>query len=243
MRGSNSHERVFAEFEPHVPLLSLVLILATSARADGCNGPAVPPLDEHMPVTVGDVRLEIPFGYIEGYPSPHRLRGPNVWDTLSFEFWMPCRRYMSRGDRFDPLAGFRPREQRPSDAHLVRITTLRWAYDHPTPAQQFLNRQDYLTGPDFRSREAFGLVRYWNPDDPEGRHEIYYRHPEGSEIQVFLHCSPPALKLPNPVCAGDVLIEDELLSFFIYFAYDALPKWRETVEAVGDLAESWRVDP
>ena len=209
------------------------------------------PLDEPIQFRVLGVSLNVPAGYLVPWPTPAMRRRVNETPELFVEFWMPSKRY----SEISPLSriGFRPKErgrnQPPPDAYIVRVQHLRpRKLDDPnyvSPEQRFKNLTSVRGRPSYSLKEEeFGLVRFWDPNWPYANPEPFtnYRHLEGSDPQIILRCTPPHKTSLNPNCDGYVHFIADELSFYLFFALQDLPRWRESVIAVRDLFKSWAVD-
>lgn len=208
------------------------------------------PLDEPILFRVRGVLLQVPAGYLWPWPMPHQhLRGRiNDEKDIDFDFWMPDRRYLE----VNPFSyvGFQPkengRESPGPDRYTVRVRGLELdstdVSGHLSPADAFRNLTSIAGQSSYAFREeAFGLERFWQANWPYPQPEPFtnYRHLQGSDPQVLLHCTPPSNNLPVPLCEGIIQFTADRLSFRVVFPRDRLPEWRKIVFAVRDLVTEW----
>jgi hypothetical protein len=208
------------------------------------------PLDEPIEIRVGKVTFRVPAGYLAPWPTREMRNRVNEWRSLSFGFWMPDKRYL----RTDPffIAGFRPKEPGigapPINAHVVQVRQLQPvvlndpSYVSPEKAFRNLTSIAGLASYSFKE-EKFGLVRFWQHDWSHPQPEPFtdYRHLQGADPEVLLHCVPTSGEPMFPGCHGYIYFVAEGFGFSINFARAHLSEWHEIVIAVRDLFNSWKL--
>ncbi len=211
------------------------------------------PLDEPILLNVRGVHLRVPAGYLAPWPDQKmRNRVNNYSVGIRISFWMPERRYVEVNAL--SYSGSSPKEpSRPlpssSDVYTVTVTPgprKPEELDYRSPVKQFHNLTSY-PGPASYSfkEEPFGLVRFWQHDWPYPQPEAFvnYRHVDGSDPQILFQCTPPK-RFPAPrypLCEGIGYFAADEISFRILFEPKALPRWRESVLAMRELFNSWKV--
>jgi hypothetical protein len=210
------------------------------------------PLDEPILIRLKGMLLRIPAGYLWPWPTQRMRNRVNDTKDLDFDFWMPDRRYPTR--QSSSYVGVRPKErgrgEPPPDAYVVWVRQLQpIGLDEPgyiSPEKGFRNLTSLagIASYSFKEEE-FGLVQFWRHHQPNPLLDsaLQYRHPEGSDPQVLLHCTPPHETPPFPGCNGTIHLVAGDLAFFIHFPRSDLPHWREIVLAVSDLFKSWQAGP
>jgi hypothetical protein len=249
-------------FVRRLPVLSLAALLCMllNSRSIGIV-PAVAeeirrstfegfPLDEPIRFRIRGTLIQVPAGYLAPWPSrAMRKVTTELKDGISFNFWMPDRRYVEVED--GSLADFQPKEpgryQSSSGTFIFKVRPLRpmkpEELDFRSPEKQFKNLTSTpgLASYSFK-QEEFGLVRFWRNDWPYPQPEPFlnYKHIEGTDPQILLQCTPPHKTPANPLCQGFVYSAVDELSLRVYFARKDLPRWRESVLAAIDLFKSWK---
>jgi len=203
------------------------------------------PLDELIRIRIGDTQLRVPAGFIAPWPKSKMRNVLNDWQGISFNFWMPERRYVEINDL--SLTNFRPKEsgRDPSSGvpFVVKVRPLRPM--KPTelgtlsPELRFKNLTSWPSQASYSFKEeSFGLVHFWRNDGPEAF--IFYKHIDGTDPQILLKCTPFSRTPANPLCDGVVYSAAEELSLNVYFSRGDVGRWRESVEAAIDLFKSWK---
>jgi len=204
------------------------------------------PIDEPILIQIPGRLLRVPAGYLSHWPTNDMRNRINVRPSVEFVFWMPTRRHVESSPI--SLTSMRPREpgrdEPPSDASLVYARNLRLLppdkLGHRSPTWQFGNLSKNI-GP-LLFEEEFGLLRFWQKDWPHSQPQAFlnYRHIEGSDPQLQLRCTPPH-RNPDGICDGEVYFVADNIIFRLVMLRDNLPRWRENVDAVRDLLNSWTV--
>lgn len=209
------------------------------------------PLSGLVDVQVNGVVLRLPAGYIWSSVRPGTV---SVRPSLYFRFWMPDKRW----PEIPPFSGqpvYRPPEPgRPppgKDAYLVQVKSIRnvelSASGFQSPEVRFRNRTS--SDPYSFELQPFGLVRFWRKSPPydEKKAWLNYRHMDGSDPMVLVHCLPPDMDATvgpgNMFCDATVYLVGDRLDMQLSFPRDALPQWADIVCAARDLFLSWRVTP
>jgi hypothetical protein len=213
-------------------------------------------LDEIVTVKVNGVLLNVPWGYLQGWPLQQPRRQVIEWKEMGFTFWMPDRRYT----RFNPNSypgAYRPPEPGRSepgpDAYVVGVSNLRRSkLDDPgyvSPEQAFRNSTSSppSVGSYFFQDEPFGLVRYGVQDWPyiSPALSTEYRHKEGTDPQVLMRCRLPDQSPSTSTlwCRARVHFVADDLAFNVAFPREKLSRWRDVVLAVRDLYGAWKSSP
>lgn len=248
-------------FVCRLPLLSLAALLCMllNSRSIGIVSSAAEeirrstsegfPLDEPIRFRIRGTLIQVPAGYLAPWPTRKMRNIINDQDGISFNFWMPDRRYVEISDT--SLTDFQPNEpgryQSSSATFIFKVSSLRpmrpEELDIRSPEKRFKNLT-MTPGPTSYSfkQEEFGLVRFWRNDWPHPQPEPFldYKHIEGTDPQILLRCTPPHRTPANPLCDGYVYSVADGLSLHVDFARKDLPQWRESVLAAIGLFKSWK---
>lgn len=206
------------------------------------------PLDEAITVRIHGVILKVPAGYLWPWPDKAMRGKINVWDNLAFDFWMPDGRHLET----NPIgyAGFTPKEPGRGiptvDNYVVNVRTMQpvklGQHGYISPEIGFSNLTSVSGLASYsQEREQFGLVRFWQHDWPYPKPEpfIRYRHVDGMDPQILLHCTQPDKSIVYPSCSGIVHFAAINVGFFVAFPKSKLPEWREIVTKARSLFELW----
>ena len=183
-------------------------------------------LDEPVTIKLNDTLLRVPAAYLSPWPKQEVRNRINNFKSLSFEFWMPDKRYLE----ISPLSNvdFRPvepgRGKPTQDAYIVKV----WNFEptkltdpgYISPEQAFRNRTSSRQPPGAKysfQDEEFGLVRFWPTDEPNSKFAVEYRHKEGTDPQILLDCAVPDRWRVYAACSGRVYLVAEELALLVVF--------------------------
>lgn len=238
-------------FPAAMACIAMSIIMASEAMSEDIRRSTYSgiPLDEPVAIRLRDTVLDIPAGYLAPWPT-RSTRGQLSLRTVSFNFWMPSKRYVEIDGL--SIAGFHPREagrEAPTEGQsVVRVNDVRLLAPEELGVRSPETRFRNLTNDWPHSfREEFGLLRFWQsePRYPVPEPFLRYRNVEGSDPQILLRCTPPDRQIvvggekASNVCDGYVYFLADQLSFYIVFSGEDLPRWRENAVAVRDLFRSW----
>ena len=228
----------------------VVAVLVSCVQAATAFGEDATTLDRPLWIRLRGVLLQIPRGYVVGWPQPNAKENPIRSDNISFTFWMPDLRFVEIPD--SSIIGARPQEKgrtKPLDAaFVVRVIGLEKIHlgetGYVSPQMSFSNLtspQTSSTGYEFIN-EGFGLIRFrernWPHQKP--RPFVNYVHIEDSDPQIILRCTPSDQQVSLPLCDGKVHFAASDLAFRVRFPKEALPQWKEIVTAVRQLFNGWK---
>lgn len=207
------------------------------------------PLNEAVSLRMNGFILSVPAAYLSPWPGKQVRGRINEITSLSFEFWMPDRRYLE----ISPLsnASFRPQEpgraEPAQNAYIVRVWNLRPTVltepGYVSPERAFQNQKAARQPPGSQFSfhlEDFGLLRFWANDEPIPDISFGYRNKDGDDPQILLNCKKSNRYRVFPSCSGRVHFVADGVGFFVVFPNTEIARWREIVDAAVDLFKSWK---